>query len=184
LSDVKDILLNSANKLESLDGKLVSGGMLDIGAALSYNTSKLSNKKFSSVKATGSAPEFSYEVYTQNNKLYVSVKVSDTDNDIYGLYYGDGEMTASDFGYGLNGKEFQIRNSSANFVSSDYGTYTFYALDSQGHETVLVINLAEENIEERASDTASNTWNNRSERPGYGYGGGGRRSPYDIFGRA
>lgn len=37
LADVKTILLNSARKLEGLDGKLVSGGMLDAEAALSYH---------------------------------------------------------------------------------------------------------------------------------------------------
>lgn len=36
LPDVKNILLNSARKLDTLNGKTVSGGMLDVYAALSY----------------------------------------------------------------------------------------------------------------------------------------------------
>ena len=36
LSDVKNILLNSSRKLDQLSGKMVSGGMLDAYAALSY----------------------------------------------------------------------------------------------------------------------------------------------------
>ncbi|MBR5180473.1 MAG: S8 family serine peptidase [Lachnospiraceae bacterium] len=161
LSDVKEILLNSVKKLDSLSGKTVSGGMLDVSAALSYNTSKLSHKKFVSLAATGSAPEFSYEVYTQNNKLYISINVIDADRDLYALYYADGKLSAADFAYGLNGKSFTLRNSSASFVSTDYGTYTFYALDSAGHETVLTINLSEEKIEERATDNTQ-----YYERPG------------------
>ena len=36
LQDVKRILMNSARRLEGLEGKLVSGGMLDAYAALNY----------------------------------------------------------------------------------------------------------------------------------------------------
>ena len=36
LSDVKNILLNSSRKMDQLSGKMVSGGMLDAYAALSY----------------------------------------------------------------------------------------------------------------------------------------------------
>ena len=35
-SDVKNILLNSSRKMDQLSGKMVSGGMLDAYAALSY----------------------------------------------------------------------------------------------------------------------------------------------------
>lgn len=40
LADVKTILLSSARPLESLNGKMTSGGMLDVYAALTYSTSQ------------------------------------------------------------------------------------------------------------------------------------------------
>lgn len=36
LTDVKNIIINSARKLDTLNGKVLSGGMLDAGAALGY----------------------------------------------------------------------------------------------------------------------------------------------------
>ncbi len=40
LSDVKNILLSSSRKLDTLTGKMVSGGLLDAHAALTWNSSQ------------------------------------------------------------------------------------------------------------------------------------------------
>ena len=170
LSDVKSILLNSAKKLDSLNGKVASDGMLDLGSALSYDTSKLSHSSFATKKSKGSAPGLSYTAYIQNNKIHISVSISDKDNDIYALFYANGEMSAAEFGTGRNGTEYKLRNSSvANFTSSNYGKYSFYAIDSEGNETVLVINLTKDNVEERAGSGSQN-----SGQPS-GRGGSSRR---------
>lgn len=42
LAEVKTILLSSTRQLDSLDGLLLSGGMLDLGAAMKYDLSQLS----------------------------------------------------------------------------------------------------------------------------------------------
>lgn len=44
LDDVKEILLASVTKLDSLSGKVASGGMLNLGAAMAYDTGTLSHK--------------------------------------------------------------------------------------------------------------------------------------------
>lgn len=169
LKDVKTILLESAKKLETLNGAVACGGMLDVGAALSYDTEKLSHEEFKKKTASGAAPEISYKAYLQNEKLYIVVTVTDPDNDIYALAHGDGELTAGDFAYGSNGTSFKLeRNSTATFVASDYGVYTFYALDSAGHETVLTVDLSKAEIEKR-----ENTGRDNSNDYGSGYGNGG-----------
>lgn len=52
LSEVKDILLSSAQPLPSLSGKVVTGGMLDVGAALTYGAelTALKRSSFTDVK--------------------------------------------------------------------------------------------------------------------------------------
>lgn len=44
LADTKDILLATTKDLPSMAGKCVTGGMLDVGAAVSYNTSGISSR--------------------------------------------------------------------------------------------------------------------------------------------
>lgn len=157
LKDVKTILIKSAHKLDSLKDKMVSGGMLDVGAALNYDITKLKHKKFKVKTPAGTAPELSYNAYSQNGRIHLTVNVNDADNDIYGLYYMDGEHNAEDFGYGLNGRGVTLRRSStANLTAKDYGTYTFYALDKAGHEAVLVVKMTKDNVEERAADSKNN----------------------------
>lgn len=44
LADVKEILLSSVTKLDALSGRVGTGGMLNLGAAMAYDTDKLSRK--------------------------------------------------------------------------------------------------------------------------------------------
>lgn len=154
LRDVKDIILGSAKELDSLAGKTVTGGMLDVTAALTCDTSKLSHENFEGNKLSGSAPKISYTTAKRNNKLYITVTVTDDDRDLYGQYYAEGSLTASDFNYGASGTSFKLKNgSSATFVASDFGTYTFYVFDSEGHETVLVVDLSSDTTDGSSPDT-------------------------------
>lgn len=43
-AEVKEILLNSVTPLDSLSGKVKTGGMLNVGAALRYDLGTLSGK--------------------------------------------------------------------------------------------------------------------------------------------
>ena len=47
LADVKDILLSSVRKLDSLSGSVSSGGMLNLAAAMRYDTETLSHRAWS-----------------------------------------------------------------------------------------------------------------------------------------
>lgn len=174
LKDVKTILLDSVKKLDSLEGLTVTGGMLDLGAALSYDTTGLSHAEFEKNLQTGSAPELSYTAYVRNVKIYISVTVTDADRDLYGLYYADGELSTADFGFGSNGTEFDLKNSdTANFVTSQYGTYTFYAIDSAGHESVMTVKLVQgevENYTDTSRQTPGNSGNSNGNGNGYGNG--------------
>lgn len=58
LQDIKTVLMNSARKLEGLDGKVVSGGMVDAYAALTYGreTATASNAEAASATPSDAAP--------------------------------------------------------------------------------------------------------------------------------
>ena len=119
---------------------------------------------------SGTAPTLSYTAYRQNNRIYITVEATDKENDLYALFYAQGEHSVSDFAFGTNGTEYELRNGgTANFVSTQYGTYTFYAMDSEGNESVLVMTLSEDNVEEKEDTTPQNNGRSSRHRSGWSY---------------
>jgi subtilisin family serine protease len=155
LADVKEILLNSVKKLDSLDGQVATGGMLDLGAALSYDISTLSGDTWDASKTTsssdhssasgnssGSAPVITARLIAQNNRQYLQVQVLDENNDLAVTAYAPGTLPAEYFQGGSAGHVFTVdSNGLALFFVTTGGTYTFYACDKAGNETVRVIQI-------------------------------------------
>lgn len=144
LADVKDILLASAKPLESLAGLVASGGMLDIGAALSYDVSNLSGRTWTLPQSSaGSAPVIEARLTTQNGNAYLAIQVTDSDGDLQTTAYAPGEFPASAFAGGTAGTTFSLdAQGIANFTATHPGTYTFYARDKAGNETVKTVVLS------------------------------------------
>ena len=64
------------------------------------------------------------------------------DDDLLLTAYGQGTLTAPDFQQGAAGNGFETdENSEAVFTASSGGTYTFYALDAAGNETVQTVTI-------------------------------------------
>jgi len=58
LADVKEILLSSVQKLDSLSGNVSSGGMLDLASAMQYDVSTLSHTEWDTAEeSVEEAPE-------------------------------------------------------------------------------------------------------------------------------
>lgn len=171
LADVKEIILSSARPLDTLQGKTMTGGMLDVSAALSYDPSLLTNSGFERREAQGSPTALTYSTYVNYGQTYITVNISDPDNDTYYLAYEPGEHDISHFRYGRGGTEFSRsgRSDSSTFRISESGNYTFYALDAQGHETVLVAYVE---VEPRQNGNEDN-----GGRSGYQ----GRSNPYSNW---
>ncbi|WP_330612322.1 S8 family peptidase [Anaerotignum lactatifermentans] len=145
LAEVKEILISSAEPLDTLEGITVSGGMLDLGAAMTYDRSLLSGVEWNNAEKMyqGSAPEIRAALTVQRGKTYLLISVTDLDGDLAALAYGTGTLTAEDFQKGSAGKPFAVGVSgTAIFSVSGAGTYTFYALDSAGNETVKTVTVA------------------------------------------
>lgn len=144
LADVKEIILESATKLESLDGICETGGMLNLGSALNFDLDNLSGDEWEEKTPniyTGSAPQIAAQIVSQRNQSYLAVQFYDEDNDIVLAAYEDGELDTDDFDGGENGNIIELNNTGVVTYEATAGTYTFYALDSKGNETVKVVEI-------------------------------------------
>lgn len=157
LADTKNIILDSVTPLDSLDGLVATGGMLNIGAALNYNLDGLPEDEWDdydyddTTPCTGDAPVFSFEKTTLNGKACLVVTVTDKDDDIATLRYAIGTYTTDAFKEGAKGTSFTLSSDNTiTFAISRGGTYTFYAMDDGGNEVVSTITLD-------TSTSASNT---------------------------
>lgn len=140
LADVKDVILASAEQLDTLSGSVRTGGMLDLGAAMSWDMDSVSGRDWNGSENAGTAPEITVQVLEQRGTTYVYVRV--TDDDLLLTAYGQGTLTARDFQQGTAGTAFQTGgNGTAVFTASAAGTYTFYALDAGGNEAVQTVTI-------------------------------------------
>ena len=146
LANVKEILLSSATKLEALDGAVNTGAMLDLGSALNFDLDTLSDDEWEEKTPyvyKGNAPQIAAQIVNQRNKSYLLVQFYDEGGDIVTAKYADGELTAEDFDGGENGNAVELTSTGIVTYEVTAGTYTFYALDSKGNETVKAIKITE-----------------------------------------
>lgn len=112
VADVKEILMSTVTPMESLKDVTVSGGMLNVGAALSYDIGSLSRKGFQNGgtrPANGTAPYLEMQTSNRNGGMYLTVRVLDIDGDLDKLFYAKGEHTAGEFANGtVEGTAFTV----------------------------------------------------------------------------
>ena len=146
-ADVKEILLSTVTPMDSLAGKTVTGGMLNVGAALSYDLNQLSRSGFSNAglaPENGTAPFIETRSVNRADGTYLQVRVIDIDGDLANLLYAEGELTAEDFASGTAGSAFEVNeNDLATFRVDHAGSYSFYAVDQRGNATVENVRFAE-----------------------------------------
>ncbi len=146
LADVKEILLASAAKLETLDGVVSTGGMLDLGSALNFDLDDLSGKEWEEKTPyvdTGTAPQIVTQIITQRNSSYLVVQFYDEENDLLLAAYADGELDTKDFDSGKKGNAIDLTNNGTVIYEASAGTYTFYAIDAKGNETVKTVKITD-----------------------------------------
>lgn len=141
LADVKEILLSSVQRLDSLEGLTATGGMLDLGAAMAYDLDSLSGAQWDNTAAetAGSAPVISTRLVVWNGRRCLLVAVTDADGDLTETAWAAGTLTADQFRQG-EGSAFSLDESgTAVFTVEGSGACTLYAADSAGNETVATI---------------------------------------------
>ncbi len=166
LCDVKEILLSSATKSDALSGAVATGGMLNVGNALTFDLNNLSGEKWEEKTPyvyTGNAPQIAAQIVNRRNKSYLWVQFYDEDGDIVTANYAVGELTAGDFNSGKSTNAVKLNESGVVTYEASVGTYTFYALDAKGNETVKVVKITETKNRQNGGG-----W--QSGMPGFGYG--------------
>ncbi|MBS5934943.1 MAG: S8 family serine peptidase [Clostridiales bacterium] len=128
------ILLETAKPLPALSGKISTGGMLDIYGALTRDSSTITVDK--------NAPIIHSKITNLPNtyKKNLVLMVSDPDNNLSKVSYAKGEQTASYFASGSNGTRLIVSGNTATISEIDTTTtFTIYAIDTFGNETMLVV---------------------------------------------
>ena len=147
VADVKEILMSTVTPLESLTGKTVTGGMLNVAAALDFDISTLSRSGFQKGGVSlenGSAPFIEARSKRTYDGTYLTVRVIDIDGDLETLLYAKGDLTAEEFETGAESTAFQVNaQDTATFRIGQAGTYTFYARDRRGNASVYQVRYAD-----------------------------------------
>ncbi len=146
VSDVKEILLSTVTPLESLSGKVSSGGLLNVGAALDYDISTLSRSGFQNGghrPKNGTEPFMEARTRETEEGLVLTLRVVDIDRDLDTLLYAKGNVTKEQFVSGEVGEPFKLRaNDTAAFIIKGAGVYNFYAADKNGNGNVYTVKFA------------------------------------------
>lgn len=128
------ILLETAKPVSALSGKISTGGMLDIYGALTRDSS--------TIIVDNNAPIIHSKITNLPNtyKKNLVLTVSDPDHDLSKVCYAKGEQTASYFASGSKGTRLIVLGNTATISKIDTTTtFTIYAIDNFGNETVLVV---------------------------------------------
>ena len=145
LADVKDILLASVHKLDSLTGRTATGGMLDLGAAMAGDATASTGRAWAEPDLTAytdNPPVISLSLSQWLGRRYLTVQVLDADGDLLRAAYASGTRTAADFQGGNAGNPISLSTwGTATFLVRTGGTYTFYAVDQADNEAVRTVEL-------------------------------------------
>ena len=135
LQEVRQLILDTVQPLSALRGKTVTGGTLDLGAAMKALTAGQG-------QSAGSAPVVDSRQYTSGDRHYLLVQITDADGDLSQNRYSPGSLTAAQFQGGTVGQSFSLAgDGTILFQVEEEGDYTFYARDKAGNETVEVITV-------------------------------------------
>lgn len=140
-ADVKRTLLSTTAPLPALQGKTATGGMLDLAAALSVPREQMTGAAFQ-LPSGPNAPQIVTSQLNMGETVMIAIRVTDADGDLCITVYNKGALTAEQFQGGANGIPFVVDGGGSNiFFAKESDTYSFYARDLAGHETVVTITL-------------------------------------------
>ncbi|MBE5961598.1 MAG: hypothetical protein E7256_09490 [Lachnospiraceae bacterium] len=147
LSQVKDVLLASVQTLDSVSGYVKTGGMLDAYGALTYDYTAFdaetwANGSKSDLTQDTTSPVITAWKKTSNNKAYLVVKVTDKADNLKAVRYRVGSYEKEAFAFGTYGRKVTLStDGTVIYRIVQGGTFTFYAIDDAGNETVKTITI-------------------------------------------
>lgn len=136
-SGIKDILLTSGRYLPALDGKIRTPVLVNAASAYAGSQFLVPDKK---------APEFTWKITYEPADIEVAIRAQDTGGSgIRTIRYIFGKKDLSSFRHGTEGLSAETISSGSDGTTlasaflAKPGSYTFYASDYAGNETIQVI---------------------------------------------
>ena len=139
LADVKDILLETVQPVDSLAGRTLTGGMLNLGAAMTAGASRTTGREWDVVHH---APQIRVQSVWLGIASGIVVQITDADGDLKLTSYRVGEWSEQDFTGGEKGTVFELDAlGKLTFSVTGSGAITFFALDEQGNASVHIVRI-------------------------------------------
>lgn len=140
-SNVKEIITNNIKELKGLDKQLVYGGIPSAYKAVMAASGLEQDKE---------APIMSFSIIYNKSEMTVPVHIEDAgESKIRVIKWIYGEKSLEDFKHGVSGTT--VEKGKVNF--SKAGTYTFYAADYAGNETVQTYDVMEDTTTPKLTTT-------------------------------
>lgn len=133
---VREVILNSARPLDTLAGKVSTGGMVDAYAAMTTDVVTLL-----SLDVTPPTIKTSISPITNSNKKKLNLHITDKENAVIAAY-AKGKKNSSYFKEGTKGTLIKLNTKgNASLMLSSSGTYTVYAIDKVGNEELVTVDV-------------------------------------------
>jgi len=151
-SSVKDVIVNNTKPLDTLTGKCVSGGMLNLYKCMKAKNDLLRDRE---------APSFSWTRRFEDENIVLDFVTDDGEDGcgVNSLLYKLGKRTASDFARGTEGTLIEGNS----LVLQKGGKHTIYVYDNAGNASVTTIPVIDDKLPPIISD-ASFTVNNKRNK--------------------
>lgn len=151
-ASVKDIIVSNTKPLDSLAGKCVSGGILNLDRCM---------KAADKIARDREAPSFSWTRSFEGESIVLRFEANDGENGsgVNSLRYMLGKRSASDFARGTEGTLIEDNT----LVLHKGGKHTVYAYDNTGNASVMTIPVIDDKLPPRIADV-SFTVNNKKNK--------------------
>ncbi len=151
-ASVKDIIISNTKPLESLDGKCVSGGILNLDRCM---------KAADKIARDREAPRFSWTRSFEGESIVLRFEADDGENGsgVNSLRYMLGKRSASDFARGTEGTLIEDNT----LALHKGGKHTVYAYDNTGNASVMTIPVIDDKLPPRITNI-SFTVNNKKNK--------------------
>ncbi|ROR31404.1 subtilisin family serine protease [Mobilisporobacter senegalensis] len=134
LTQVKAIILNSVKEVDGLNNKISSGGIPDAFAALNYTDEDLLNFDLTPPTIITSEKYLTNSYYKSLN-----ITIKDNSNSLSSVRFAKGSRAKSYFN--SLGTKLTLKNNIGTINVTDTSTYTIYAKDKAGNETIKVVKV-------------------------------------------
>ncbi len=151
-SSIKDVIINNTRPLESLEGKCVSGGLLNLDRCMKAKDNLLRDKD---------APSFTWTRSFEGGNIVLNFETSDGEDGsgVNSLCYMLGKRTADDFARGTEGTLIEGNS----LVLQKGGKHTIFIYDNAGNSAVTTIPVVDDKLPPQITDT-SFTVNNKKNK--------------------